>query len=132
MDSKFPHGVPQRGEIYWVYFSKGRGSEQAGHRPAVIVSNDVINTTSSTVIVAALTKAEQKKSYPQNVYLPAGRPLPDAQTILCGQLVTLSKERLQRHHATLDATQLPELDRALSVGLGLMENAPREEEAEEP
>jgi mRNA interferase MazF len=117
--SKFPHGVPRRGEIYWIHFGKGRGSEQAGHRPAVIVSNNTINTTSPTVIVAALTRAKQKKNYPQNVRLPAGKPLPDEQTILCGQLLTLDKRRLQRHHATLDESQMPELDRALSVGLGI-------------
>jgi mRNA interferase MazF len=114
-----------------VNFSKGRGSEQAGHRPAVIVSNNVINTTSSTVIVAALTKAEQKQSYPQNVHLPAGSLLSDAQTILCSQLLTLSKERLQRHYATLHASQIPELDRALSVGLGLAGSILREEAQEE-
>jgi mRNA interferase MazF len=119
VDSKFPHGVPRRGEIYWVNFGRGRGSEQAGHRPAVIVSNNDINTTSTTVLVAALTKIPQRKQYPQNVHLPAGKPLPDEQTILCGQVLTLDKVRLQKHHATLDDSQIPELDRALSIALGL-------------
>lgn len=116
---RFPHGVPRRGEIYWANFSRGRGSEQAGHRPAVIVSNNDINTTSTTVIVAALTRTIPTKKYPQNVHLPAGKPLPDEQTILCGQLLTLDKRRLQKHHATLVESQTTELDEALSAALGI-------------
>jgi mRNA-degrading endonuclease toxin of MazEF toxin-antitoxin module len=46
---------------------------------------------------------------------------------LCGQLLTLDKRRLQKHYATLDASQMAELDRALSVGLGLARKVSRKE-----
>lgn len=102
-----------------VDFNPARGSEQAGMRPAVVISNDVNNQHSPVVIVAALTRTIPRRSYPQNVALPAGLPLPDAGTILCGQLYTIDRTRLQRHRGDLSAPQLAELNAALAVSLGL-------------
>jgi mRNA interferase MazF len=122
---------PRRGEIYWIDFNPRRGSEQGGVRPAAVVSNDIINQHGPTVIVAALTRTIPSTNYPQNVHLPAGSPLADASTILCAQLLTVSKTRLQRHYGTLSESQMPELDRALSVALGLAREIPRVEGREE-
>ncbi len=72
-----------------VDFNPARGSEQAGHRPALVISSDVGNQHSSVVIVAAITRTIPKKPYPQCVPLP-GRPdgpLPQPGTILCSQLM---------------------------------------------
>ena len=100
-------------------------------RPAAVVSNDIINQYGSTVVVAALTRTIPSTNYPQNVHLPASSPLPNASTILCAQLLTVSKTRLQRHYGTLNEAQMPELDRALSVALGLAREMPQEEERED-
>jgi len=53
----------KRGEIYWVDWSPGRGSEQLGLRPALVIQNDTGNKFSPTTIVAALTTT-MEKSYP--------------------------------------------------------------------
>lgn len=113
-----PPPPPRRGEIYDVDFGTPRGSEQAGRRPAVVVSNDINNRHGKVVIVAAITKTVPTKAYPFNVDLPAGiLELPG--TIYCGQLLTIDKTRLMRNRGTLDATKLDELNRALAVAIGL-------------
>jgi len=115
----FPRGFPRRAEIYIVDFNPARGSDQAGKRPALIVSNDVSNQYSSVVLVAAITSSIPAKTYPWNVSLAAGQPLPLAGTIYCNQLVTVAKDRLEAHKGALAATQMADVDRALRISLGL-------------
>jgi mRNA interferase MazF len=119
----FPRTFPRRGEIYMVDFNPARGSEQAGIRPAIIVSNDVSNQHSPVVIVAAITTTIPGKDYPQNVRLEAGA-LPRAGTIYCGQLYTIDKTRLQNHRGDIPSNLMPDLDRALTVSLGLPRPTP--------
>lgn len=45
----------KRGEVYDVNFEPVEGSEQGGIRPAIIVSNDLINGSSKVVIVVPCT-----------------------------------------------------------------------------
>lgn len=114
----YPRGFPRRGEVYMVNFDPARGSEQAGIRPALVVSNDVNNNHSPVVIVVAITKTIPKKEYPFNVYLPEGvLPLPG--TILCGQILTVDKTRLMRHRGDLDAVLMAAVGAALAVSLAL-------------
>jgi mRNA interferase MazF len=104
-----------------VDFNPARGSEQAGERPAVVVSNDIGNQHGSVVIVAAITRTIPKKPYPQCVSLP-GRPrgpLPHPGTILCSQLVTIDKTRLGDYRGPLSSAQLQQVDAALHASLGL-------------
>lgn len=114
----YPKAFPRRGEIYDVDFGTPRGSEQAGRRPALVVSNDVNNQRSPVIIVATITKTIPKKAYPFNVDLPAG-VLPLGGTIYCGQLLTIDKTRLLRHRGELDDAKVAEVNRALCVALGL-------------
>jgi mRNA interferase MazF len=107
----FPRDFPRRGEIYWAQIDK--------MRPVVIVSADQGNKFSNAVVVAALTSKIPKKTYPMNVVLPAGDPLPDAGAILCRSLYTFLKEDLQNYRADLSADQLEELDQALISALEL-------------
>jgi mRNA interferase MazF len=110
---------PRRGQIYWVDFDPIRGSEQGGHRPAIVVSNDVANQHSEVVVVVPLTKTIPKKKYPQNVHFAAGDPLPEAGTAYCGQVRTVSKDRLDGYRVDVSTVQMAAIDRALCVALGL-------------
>lgn len=114
----FPNSFPRRGEVYDVDFNPARGSEQAGRRPAVVVSNNVNNQHSPVVIVAAIT-SKVGRHYPQNVVLPAGAPLRLESMILGNQLTTVAKSRMETPRGALDASQLEELARALRVSLAL-------------
>lgn len=109
---------PRRGGVYFVNFDPVRGSEQAGTRPALIISNDVANRHSSVVTVVAITSRPAKRSYPQDVYLPAG-PLLTEGRILCSQVLTVSKERLQRFIGPVDGDIMDQVGDALRVHLDL-------------
>jgi mRNA interferase MazF len=112
--------APRRGHIYQVNFNPSRGSEQAGIRPALIVSNDVGNQHSSTVIVAAITSQIKRDApYPFQVHLPDGT-LPKPSLVLCDQLFTCAKERLgQLMGVVSDEETLDNIDQALRYSLEL-------------
>src|SRR3989339_1321729 len=84
----------KRGEIYWVNWNPGRGSEQGGLRPSLIIQNDIGNKFSSTTIVAALTTAFEKP-YPFLVKVTARESgLPKDSTINLSAIMTADKARL--------------------------------------
>ena len=53
--------TPRRGEVWMANFSPGRGSEQRGIRPALVIQNDVGNQHGATTIVAAITSTLMEK-----------------------------------------------------------------------
>lgn len=53
-----------RGEIYWAKLDPTVGSEQAGRRPVLVVSNDIFNQSSGTVIAFAVTSQEPRVPFP--------------------------------------------------------------------
>jgi mRNA interferase MazF len=109
---------PQRGDIYWVDFNPARGSEQAGHRPAVVISLDSFNRVMNTVVVAALTTKVREGSKIQ-VVLEAGDPLPQRGAILGFQVSTIDQVRLERFGGRLRLEQLKELDEVIARCFGL-------------
>ena len=110
---------PRRGQIHWVDFDPIKGSEQGGRRPAVIVSNEIANQHSSVVVVVPMTTTPQRKTYPQNVPFPANDPLPEAGTAYCGQVRTVSMDRLDGYRADVSKKQMVSIDKALAVALAL-------------
>lgn len=53
-----------RGEIYWADLDPAQGYEQSGRRPVLILSEDVFNARSGTVIAVALTSQEPRAAFP--------------------------------------------------------------------
>ena len=53
-----------RGEIYWADLDSTKGLDQVGQRPVVILSNDIFNQRSGTVIDMALTSQPQRAGFP--------------------------------------------------------------------
>ena len=60
-----------RGEIYWADLNPVRGHEQAGRRPVVVLSHEVFNRRSGTVIAMAMTSQAQKAGFPLTLRLEA-------------------------------------------------------------
>ena len=88
---------PGRGEIWLADLSTGRGHEQSGQRPVLIVSDDAFNSgLSSFVMVVPLTSKMQKsKNIPAHIPInPPEAGLKTPSMILCDQLRTISKDRL--------------------------------------
>lgn len=88
-----------RGEIRWADLNPTRGREQAGHRPVLILSKDVFNARSGTVIAIALTGQPQKAGFPLTLEIPS-QELPKRSWLKISQIRTLSVERIGRRLGT--------------------------------
>ncbi|HLB95141.1 MAG TPA: type II toxin-antitoxin system PemK/MazF family toxin [Nitrospiria bacterium] len=84
-----------RGEIYWADLNPTRGHEQAGQRPVLIISHDILNERSGTVIALALTSQPQRAGFPLTFQL-TGLKLPKPSWVKINQIRTLAIERLDR------------------------------------
>ena len=82
-----------RGEIRWADLNLARGSEQAGKRPVLILSHDVFNERSGTVIAVALTSQPQRAGFPLTLALPS-KNLPKRSWVKISQIRTLAIERI--------------------------------------
>ena len=87
-----------RGEIRWADLNPIRGREQAGLRPVLILSHDVFNDRSGTVIAVALTSQEPRAGFPLTLESRA-KGLPKRSWIKISQIRTLSVERIGRRVA---------------------------------
>ena len=82
-----------RGEIRWADLNPVRGREQAGLRPVLVLSQDVFNERSGTVIAMALTSQPQRAGFPLTLEL-AGPGLPRRSWAKISQVRTLAVERI--------------------------------------
>jgi mRNA interferase MazF len=82
-----------RGEIRWADLNPVRGHEQAGERPVLVLSHDVFNARSGTVIAVAVTSQEPRAGYPLTLELVDAR-LPKRSWVKISQIRTLSTERI--------------------------------------
>ncbi len=82
-----------RGDIVWANLDPALGNEQAGKRPALILSHNVFNENSGTVIAVALTSKEQKAGFPLTLEINS-KNLPKKSWIKISQIRTLSVNRL--------------------------------------
>jgi mRNA interferase MazF len=82
-----------RGEIRWADLSPAKGREITGRRPVLIVSNDVFNDRSGTVIAMAITSQEPHAGFPLTLEL-GSRGLPKRSWVKISQVRTLSAERI--------------------------------------
>ena len=83
----------RRGDVYRADLEPVRGHEQGGQRPILVVSHDVFNQISGTVIALAITSQPQRAGYPLTLKLPSGI-LPRESWVKISQIRTLSTERL--------------------------------------
>lgn len=82
-----------RGEIRWANLNPVQGREQAGLRPVLILSHDVFNERSGTVIAMALTSQPQRAGFPLTLELKQEK-LPKRSWVKISQIRTLSVERI--------------------------------------
>ena len=82
-----------RGDILWAELNPVVGHEQAGQRPVVVLSHDVFNDRSGTVIAVAVSSQEPRAGYPLTLEITTSA-LPKRSWVKIGQVRTLSVERL--------------------------------------
>ncbi len=112
----------RRGEIYFVNLDPVQGREQAGKRPVLVVSTDVINSRPLVVTVVIGTKgANVTKDYETNVRVPAAESgLPEETVFLCFQLRSLDRGRFPAGSAgLLSASYMTQVETAIKNCLEL-------------
>jgi len=102
-----------RGEIRWADLSPARGSEQTGLRPVLILSHDIFNERSGTVIVIAITSQSQQAGFPLTLALKTG-DLPKHSWAKISQIRTLSTERMGRLIGRLSQEELAQIIEGLN------------------
>lgn len=106
-----------RGEIYWADLNPVRGREQAGRRPVVVLSEDVFNSASETVIVMAVTSKEPSVHFPLTLELPP-TILPKRSWVKISQVRTISVDRLERRMGRIETEDIAQLLEGLNEILG--------------
>jgi mRNA interferase MazF len=112
---------PLRGEIYWVNLDPACGAEIKKTRPCVIISPDAANRSGPLVIVAPISRAQEKKVYFHEIFLPSGTAdLPYDSKIKVFQLRCVDKRRLiQPKIGSLPNHIIEQLDEKIEIVTGL-------------
>jgi mRNA interferase MazF len=106
-----------RGEIRWAELNPVRGNEQAGLRPVLILSHDVFNERSGTVIAVALTSQPQRAEFPLTLELRS-RDLPKKSWVKISQIRTLAVERIGRRLGKVSPEELAQVIDGLTEIIG--------------
>lgn len=106
-----------RGEIRWADLDPVRGREQAGLRPVLILSHDVFNERSGTVIAVALTSQPQRAGFPLTLELRAAK-LPKKSWVKISQIRTLAVERIGAKLTRISPEELAQVVEGLNEIVG--------------
>ncbi len=106
-----------RGDIFWANLNPAKGHEQAGLRPVLVLSKDVFNEKSGTVIAIALTSQPQRASFPLTLELSSPH-LPKQTWAKISQIRTLSVERIGKKLGRVSDLELQQVVEGLNEIIG--------------
>ncbi|HLF87480.1 MAG TPA: type II toxin-antitoxin system PemK/MazF family toxin [Anaerolineales bacterium] len=106
-----------RGDVYWANLNPVQGQEQAGRRPVVILSHDIFNERSGTVIAMAITSQLQRAGFPLTIEITS-EELPKQSWVKISQIRTLSVLRLGTRIGRLSPEELDLLVEGLNEIIG--------------
>lgn len=106
-----------RGNIHWVDLNPVIGSEQGGLRPVLVLSQNVFNERSGTVIVAALTSQPQRAGFPLTLELSDPK-LPKKSWVKMSQIRTLSIKRIRKKLARATEEEMASVINGLNEIIG--------------
>ncbi len=106
-----------RGDVLWANLDPTRGREQTGRRPVLVISHDIFNERSGTVIAMALSSQEQRAGFPLNYELE-NENLPKKSCVKISQARTLSTKRLGDKITTLSPEELNRIIEGLNEIIG--------------
>ena len=106
-----------RGDIIWADLNPTRGNEQTGLRPVLVLSEDIFNLKSGTVIAVALTSQPQKAGFPLTMEL-SSKGLLNKSWVKISQIRTLSIDRLGKKIGKVTAYELDQIIEGLNEILG--------------
>jgi mRNA interferase MazF len=94
-----------RGDVFWADLDPTKGRDQAGRRPVLVISHDIFNERSGTVIAMAITSQVQAAGFPLSVELASGG-LSKRSWVKISQIRTLSVDRLARRIGRVSPEEL--------------------------
>lgn len=106
-----------RGDVVWADLNPVRGHEQGGLRPVVVISEDVFNAKSGTVIAMAITSQAQRAGFPVTWEIASGK-LPKRSWVKISQVRTLSIQRIGKRMTRLSADEMEQLIEGLKEIVG--------------
>ena len=107
-----------RGEIRWADLNPVRGREQAGSRPVLVLSHDVFNERSGTVIAVALTSQPQRAEFPLTFELQTPK-LPKRSWVKISQVRTLAVERIGARLGRASPEEISQVVEGLNEIIGI-------------
>ena len=108
-----------RGEIRWAELNSVRGKEQAGRHPVLVLSHDVFNERSGTVIAMALTSQPQRAGFPLTLELQLqSKGLPKHFWVKISQIRTLAVERIGQRLGKVSPEELAQVIDGLNEIIG--------------
>jgi len=106
--------VPDSGDIVWISFNPQAGREQAGHRPAVVLSPAAYNAKTSLMVCCPMTT--QIKNYPFEVVIAVDKP----SAILADQIKSVDwRKRRAKRKGKISAPELAEVRAKIRALIGL-------------
>ena len=110
----------KRGDIYYAELNPVIGSEQGGTRPVLIISNDIGNKHSPTVIIAPITsRVHTKAKLPTHTLIKDFDGLDKNSIILLEQIRTIDKQRLKQYLGMIPDNIVARVDKALAISVAL-------------
>jgi mRNA interferase MazF len=107
------NGEILRGEVYWVCLDDSVGGEEKTGRPAVVVSANGVNDKQDAVVVAFISKQGFASATRPSIVDPKG----ERKRVLCDQLRTVDRSRLDRYMYTIEDSELIRVTGALASTL---------------
>ena len=110
----------RRGDIYYAELNPVVGSEHGGTRPVLIISNNMGNRHSPTVIIAAITgKTQTKAKLPTHTEVKNFEGLDRDSIVLLEQIRTVDKKRLKQYMGMMPTEAMARVDKALAISISL-------------
>lgn len=110
----------KRGDVYYAELNPVIGSEQGGTRPVLIISNDIGNKHSPTVIVAPITsRVHTKAKLPTHTSVKDFDGLDKDSIILLEQIRTIDKQRLKQYIGMIPDNVMARVDKTLAISVAL-------------
>ena len=111
---------PKRGDVVRIRLDPVEGSEQAGHRPALVISPDVINEYCPVILIASITSQKTERVYPfETLVEPPEGGLDRRSKVLLMHLRSVDKRRITGYYGKVRVETMSRVEEALKVATGL-------------
>ena len=115
----------KRGQVYLAVLT-GKGCEQIGKWPVVILQNNVGNNCIPTTLIAPIISSKNKRNLPVHVPVESDKLYKDS-LILCEQIQVMDKSRLRKFLCTLSPEVMEKIDRAVAISFDITEVCQKEQ-----